>query len=75
MILSNARLLGLAPAKTKPGDRVSIILGFCMPAILRAKEDGTWTFVGAAYVRGFMDGEALLGLESGIYRKEILKLA
>jgi hypothetical protein len=45
-----------------------------MPAILRARGDGTWTFVGPAYIAGLMEGQALAGLEEGIYTKRMFEM-
>ncbi|KAH8591140.1 heterokaryon incompatibility protein-domain-containing protein [Bisporella sp. PMI_857] len=75
LILSESGSLGLAPAASRPGDYIFVILGLCMPAILRPNEDGTWTLVGTAYIRGLVDGEAVECLSYGMYQKTMLKLA
>ncbi|KAG9243068.1 hypothetical protein BJ878DRAFT_568795 [Calycina marina] len=67
LILSKQRYSGLAPSHTLPGDSIFAIHGLSIPAILRLKDDGTWTFIGAAYVRGLMDGEAIEYMKKGKY--------
>jgi hypothetical protein len=74
LILTRERMLGLAPSSTRHGDRVCIIFGLDLPAILRPREDGTWTFVGPAYIPGLMEGEALAGLEAGNYTSSLFKI-
>jgi hypothetical protein len=74
LILTHERMLGLAPSSTRHGDSVCIIFGLFVPAILRPREDGTWTFVGPAYIPGLMEGEALAGLEEGIYTKRMFEM-
>jgi hypothetical protein len=74
LILTHERMLGLAPSSTRHGDSVCIIFGLNMPAILRARGDGTWTFVGPAYIAGLMEGQALAGLEEGIYTKRMFEM-
>jgi hypothetical protein len=70
VILTKERYLGLAPAATKAGDRVVILLGLRMPAILRPQENGSWQFVGVTYIPGLMEGEAMKDLEDGVYKME-----
>lgn len=74
LILTHERMLGLAPSSTRHGDSVCIIFGLHMPAILRARGDGTWVFVGPAYIAGLMEGQALAGLEEGIYTKRMFEM-
>jgi hypothetical protein len=53
---------GLAPPKTKEGDLICILFGCSVPVILRKisnKGKGLYQFIGACYVHGSMDGEAL----------------
>ncbi|KAM0553088.1 hypothetical protein ACHAPJ_007636 [Fusarium lateritium] len=53
-------LLGHARVDIRAGDVICVLLGGNMPFILRPIDaDGTYTYVGQAYVRGIMDGEAL----------------
>jgi hypothetical protein len=70
LILTKERYLGLAPAATRAGDHVVVLLGLRMPAILRPQENGSWQFVGVTYIQGLMEGEAMKELEDGIYKME-----
>jgi hypothetical protein len=74
LILTHERMLGLAPSSTRHGDNVCIIFGLDLPAILRPRGDGSWTFVGPAYIPGLMEGQALAGLEEGIYTKIMFEM-
>ena len=57
--------IGLAPIKARIDDHVCVIYGCCVPVVLREAEGGNFTFVGEAYAHGFMDGEAVKGVEEG----------
>ena len=57
--LSNGGHVGLAPARTEPGDCICIIFGSPVPYILRASTEGKFVLIGEAYVHGIMDGEWL----------------
>jgi hypothetical protein len=61
LILSKKRYLALASKATQPGDQIFVLFGLHEPAILRPQDDGTFKFVGTAYVHGLMKGEALNG--------------
>lgn len=47
------------PGKTKPGDRVCILLGASIPYIIRPTPGGKFQLVGECWVQGLMEGEAL----------------
>ena len=53
--------IGLAPRRTRIGDRLCIVLGCQSPLVLRAKEVGIYTVVGECYLDEYMDGAGLLG--------------
>ncbi|PMD45594.1 hypothetical protein L207DRAFT_382181, partial [Hyaloscypha variabilis F] len=55
--------LGLGPQEIQPGDTVCVLLGCNTPMILRPSDDvrGAFEVIGAAYVDGFSDGQAILG--------------
>nr|OQO20961.1 hypothetical protein B0A51_10238 [Rachicladosporium sp. CCFEE 5018] len=55
--------LGVTCGQIKSGDALYVILGCPMPVLLRARTSETqgYEFVGACYVDGLMDAEALLG--------------
>lgn len=58
---------GLVPTGAKQGDIVSVLFGCSVPVLLRLTENGDYFLVGETYVHGFMEGEAMLGLENGKY--------
>ncbi|KXJ89330.1 heterokaryon incompatibility protein-domain-containing protein [Microdochium bolleyi] len=72
-ITTDEGYIGLAPQDAQPGDRISVILGCRMPMLLRpmrstpgSGEDvdepsQKWQIVGACYVSGLMNGEAIYG--------------
>ena len=64
-ITSNGYMV-LAPAGAEEGDLVCVLLGGQPPFILRI-EDGHFYLVGACYVHGIMDGEAMEELQTGKY--------
>jgi hypothetical protein len=70
LVLSKNRYLGLAPKLSKPGDHIFILFGLSEPAILRPQADGSYIFIGTAYVHGVMKGEALKDLEEGVFTRE-----
>jgi hypothetical protein len=74
IIFSKNRRLGLAPGATRPGDHIFLLFGFKYPAILRPNPDGSWIFVGEAFVLGLMKGEAMIDYKRGIYKKQRLEL-
>lgn len=51
--------VGIGAINMQPNDQVWVILGAAVPFILRPKGDGSYEFVGDAYVHGKMDGEAM----------------
>jgi Heterokaryon incompatibility protein (HET) len=74
LILSENRHLGLVPFATKKGDRIFILYGLHVPVILRPNKDGSYAFIGVAYVYGVMHGEALTSLYDGVYKPEKVAL-
>jgi hypothetical protein len=61
LFLSNSDLVGLAPWNSVDGDLVCVLLGCRFPVVLRREEDH-YVLVGEAFIDGFMDGEAIVGL-------------
>ncbi|PHH89676.1 hypothetical protein CDD83_5529 [Cordyceps sp. RAO-2017] len=54
--------LGIGPRKLREGDQVMLVAGAELPFIFRQNADRkTVSFVGAAYVHGIMNGEAVEG--------------
>ncbi|QIW98329.1 hypothetical protein AMS68_003847 [Peltaster fructicola] len=58
--LSDREVLGVVFCKSQTGDQIVLLEGLGWPAVLRSK-DKVWTFVGAAFVMGVMNGEAWPG--------------
>jgi hypothetical protein len=69
-------LPGLGPQCTQPGDVVTILYGCRLPMVLRplpGLPKGSYQLLGASYVYGIMDGEAVrrhkeMGLEDDVFR-------
>lgn len=53
---------------------IAILYGLSTPAILREQEDGTYIWIGDAYIHGVMKGEAVVDPEKGLYQEEVLTL-
>lgn len=65
MFVTTKGLVGVADAKIKPGDTVSVLKGARMPFILRASEAGPGhRLVSEAFVRAIMHGESLRGTDA-----------
>lgn len=62
--------MGLVPYGTRRGDIICVVLGCRVPIVLRrALADETqWEVVGACYVEGLMNGEAIYGVLPNHYR-------
>ena len=54
--------IGWVPFRTQAGDRVCVFHGMRIPVILRSQGD-RWEFIGACYVHGLMQGQAVRGRE------------
>lgn len=59
LIRSKSGYIGLASSSTLPGDKICVLHGFHAPVILRPRADGSYTFIGDAYIHALMDGEAV----------------
>lgn len=55
--------VGMAPPDARKGDIVCILLGCCVPVVLRktttSADEGLYCFIGEAFVQGIMHGEFL----------------
>ncbi|KAF4466089.1 heterokaryon incompatibility [Fusarium albosuccineum] len=60
---TSSKALGLGPLTIQLGDEVWIIIGVCVPMVLRKNGKGEHTIVGPAYVHGIMDGEFFEGTD------------
>ncbi|KID60580.1 Heterokaryon incompatibility, partial [Metarhizium hybridum] len=74
LLLSKARFLGLGPVISQPGDAMFVLFGLREAAVLRAREDGSYMFVGTAYFHGFMEGQNLRDFEVGRFCKKRLAI-
>ncbi|KAK5689847.1 hypothetical protein LTR97_012607 [Elasticomyces elasticus] len=59
LLVTNTGRCGLGPSIMQSGDVVIIVRGADVPFVLRPADKGYYQFVGAAYVNGIMDGEAV----------------
>jgi hypothetical protein len=62
LFTTNQGFLGLGPPSTQIGDQACLLFGGDVPYILRPQASAprnTWTFVGEAYIHGWMDGEMM----------------
>jgi hypothetical protein len=59
LFVTRDKRLGLGPKVMQTGDIVAILAGVMMPVILRRCDGGQFLFIGAAYVHGLMEGEAV----------------
>lgn len=65
LFVSRNGILGLAPWNADVGDEVVVLFGCKFPVVIREGAGGRSMLVGEAYVEGFMEGEAIKGLEEG----------
>jgi hypothetical protein len=54
--------LALMPADSRRGDTVAILFNCDLPVVLRPREE-QYEFVGCCYIHGFMEGQAMAGLD------------
>ncbi len=63
LIITSAGRLGLAPARSRPGDAIITIVGHSKPVIARKYDtiDGQdyWYLIGEVSVQGLMNGEQM----------------
>jgi hypothetical protein len=72
-VLTLSGIIGLGPKTTEPGDKICILLGCCIPVILR-QEVNHHIFVDQAYIDEYMFGKALEEVDAGIYKLEDFEL-
>ena len=53
--------IGVAPAETKTGDIICVLLGCDVPLVLRPNGEENFSLIGECYCHGIMEGTALLG--------------
>lgn len=73
LITTRSGYMGIAPAGTRRGDCVWMLMGCYMPLILRPCKE-RWEVVGECYVNGVMQGEVLDLVESGEYQVRDVEL-
>lgn len=61
LLETTKKYIGLVPPSALPSDEIYIILGSSLPIVLRHTDSGHYKVVGACYVCGLNDGEAILG--------------
>jgi hypothetical protein len=61
--------LGVTDFFAKAGDICFVVPGISNPLILRQTSQGTYNFVGAAYIHGVMSGEMMGELDKGVFKK------
>lgn len=59
--VTDTGLVGIGPRQTRKGDVVAILYGGIWPFVLRAYDDHHHLLLGATYVHGVMNGEAVDG--------------
>jgi len=60
IFLTERGFLGIGPSILRPGDRVALVSGACIPLILRGPlSQERWQLVGECYIHGAMMGEFL----------------
>lgn len=65
LFLTHQGRVGCGPTTTQPGDKLSVLLGYSHPVLLRPvmsdKAGRSYNVLGPTYVHGLMDGEGILG--------------
>lgn len=65
--------MGLGPRILQPQDQIWVLLGSRVPMVLKPKHD-FYQVVGACYVDGYINGEAIQGLKSGTFVEQAVVL-
>jgi len=77
LAISRQGYMALVPEETAIGDRVVVLVGGCVPYVLRPVGNDTqegYRYVGEAYVHGLMDGETARFIGSGVCKVQEIKL-
>jgi hypothetical protein len=69
LVITREGYLGLGVNSCVKGDLVCVLFGCSTPVLLRMVGEH-YVFLGEAYLHGFMDGEAVDGLERGDFKEE-----
>jgi hypothetical protein len=66
---------GIGPRTLVPGDRIAVLLGCTLPLLLRQTErSGHYRLVGECYSHGYMNGEAVEGIQAGKWASSKISL-
>ncbi|KAH8176345.1 heterokaryon incompatibility protein (HET) domain-containing protein [Sarocladium implicatum] len=57
--------IGWAPIGTVPSDIVAVVLGCSMPLVMRHVHDSKYQLIGACWIFGMMNGEAVTAVKEG----------
>ena len=77
LAISRQGYMALVPEETAIGDRVVVLVGGCVPYVLRPVGNDTqegYRYVGEAYVHGLTDGETARFIGSGVCKVQEIKL-
>ena len=68
--------VGLAPPRTRPGDRIVVLFGCSSPLLLEEARDrpGYFRIRGEAYMHGFMFGDAIEMMKQGLLEEQAFNL-
>ena len=68
--------VGMAPSRAVKGDVLAVLFGCSVPVLLRPRnqERTSYAFIGECYVHGYMNGEAIQELNSGMRQEETFML-
>jgi hypothetical protein len=61
LLETTKQYIGLVPPSVIPSDEMFVILGSSLPLVLRSLDSGRYKVIGACYICGLNDGEAVLG--------------
>jgi hypothetical protein len=74
IFITQHEFIGLCGPQTQIGDTIALLYGAPAPALLRKKEDGTWSFRGWGYVHGVVGDELAGALGDGDFDKRTFVL-
>lgn len=57
LAIFDSGFVGIVPGHAGVGDQAAILLGCCLPLIVRSGRGGTYRLIGESYVHGVSEGE------------------
>ena len=68
--------IGLGPRETTPGQSICVLSGGSSPLMLKASDTipGAWCVQGEVYMHGWMFGQAIEKMESGVLDSQVFRL-